>query len=127
MDVGAPSNFERMKTQWSYEELKIMIQGAFVTDDETRSCIDSVYKEYGYYLDPHGAVAWNAVDKLMAKDRSLAGPLAVLGTAHPSKFSETVEPITGEIPVHPALKDVMQREVLSKTIAVSLEELKTLL
>jgi threonine synthase len=124
MDVGAPSNFERMKTQWSFEELKTMIRGAFVTDDETRSCIDSVYKQYGYYLDPHGAVAWNAVDKLIAKDPTLKGPLAVLGTAHPSKFSESVEPITGEIPTHPALKDVMQRKVLSKTITVSLEELK---
>ncbi len=124
MDVGAPSNFERMKTQWSYEELKTMIQGAFVTDDETRFCIDSVYKQYGYYLDPHGAVAWNAVDQLMVKDPSIAGPLAVLGTAHPSKFSETVEPITGEIPLHPALKDVMKRTVLSKLIPVNLESLK---
>ncbi len=125
MDVGAPSNFERMKTQWSYEELKKMIRGAFVTDSETRSCIDRVYKQSGYYLDPHGAVAWNAVDQLLAKnDRSIDGPIAVLGTAHPAKFSETVEPITGEIPMHPALKDVMKREVLSKTIPVSLEALK---
>ncbi len=125
MDVGAPSNFERMKTQWSYDELKKMIRGAFVTDDETRSCIDRVYKQFGYYLDPHGAVGWNAVDILSAKnDRSIDGPLAVLGTAHPAKFAETVEPITGEIPMHPALKDVMKREVLSKTIPVNLESLK---
>jgi threonine synthase len=124
MDVGAPSNFERMKTQWSYEELRQMIRGAFVTDDETRSCIDSVYKQYGYYLDPHGAVAWNTVDQLREKDSSLEEPLAVLGTAHPAKFSESVQPITGEIPLHPALKDVMQRTVLSKTISMNLEELK---
>jgi threonine synthase len=101
-----------------------MIKGAFVTDDETRSCVDRVYKQHGYYLDPHGAVAWNAVDQLAAKNASIAGPLAVLGTAHPSKFSETVEPITGAIPVHLALKDVMNRKVLSKTIPVNLEALK---
>ncbi len=124
MDVGAPSNFERMKTQWSYGELKSMIRGAFVTDDETRSCIDRVYKQFGYYLDPHGAVGWDAADQLVKKDPAIKGPLAVLGTAHPSKFAETVEPITGEIPVHPALKDVMKRKVMAKTIPVNLDSLK---
>jgi threonine synthase len=125
MDVGAPSNFERMAVHWSYEELKRMVQGVPVTDDETRAVISSVYERRGYYLDPHSAVGWKAVDK---KSENLAGgPAVVLATAHPAKFAETVEPLTGPVPIPSSLKKAMDREVNALTIPADISALKEVL
>jgi threonine synthase len=124
MDVGAPSNFERMTAHFSWEEMRRLILGASVTDDETRKTIAEVFSRWAYYLDPHSAVGWRAVDKLdAARDRAVV----VVSTAHPAKFAETVEPITGPVPVPPSLKAAMERSVEAKTIPVELEALKNCL
>jgi threonine synthase len=130
MDVGAPSNFERMAAHWSYGELRRMIQGVAVTDNETRAVISAVHEHYGYYLDPHSAVGWKAVDKA-ANNLSAVNPgdnpIAVLATAHPAKFAETVEPLTGPVPVPASLKKVMERESNALTIPADITALKEVL
>ncbi|MDR0377215.1 MAG: threonine synthase [Spirochaetaceae bacterium] len=131
MDVGAPSNFERMAAHWSYEELRRMIRGIPVTDDETRTVITDVYERWGYYLDPHGAVGWKALDKKKSEPQTggsgLNGPAAVLATAHPAKFAETVEPLTGPVPVPDSLQKVMERELTALTIPADIAALKEIL
>ncbi|MDR0908573.1 MAG: threonine synthase [Spirochaetaceae bacterium] len=126
MDVGAPSNFERMKTQWTYEELKAMLTGVYVNDDETRQTIQEVHKRYGYFLDPHGAVGWKAIEKADKTNKNLllATCYLLLETAHPAKFAETVEPITGPVPLPESLAKAMQREAHSLTIPNELSALK---
>jgi threonine synthase len=134
MDVGAPSNFERMAAHWSYGELRRMIRGVPVTDDETREAITTVHERWGYYLDPHGAVGWKAMDKLTGNrsggpgpesgSPAGSGPLAVLATAHPAKFAETVEPLTGPVPVPASLKKAMEREPKARTIPADIAALK---
>jgi threonine synthase len=116
MDVGAPSNFERMSALLSLEEMRRILRGVWVDDDATRETIRRVWEEHGYILDPHGAVGWRAAE-------ILAPPLAVLGTAHPAKFPETVSQIAGEVALPPALEHTMEREVRSLTMPVSLEAL----
>jgi threonine synthase len=123
MDVGAPSNFERMAAHWTLEEMRGMIRGAYVSDDETRKTIARVHSEYGYFLDPHGAVGWKAVDTLAEKRALGQGPIAVLATAHPAKFSETVEPLTGPIPVPSAIKTALERTAKAGTIPAELAAL----
>jgi threonine synthase len=123
MDVGAPSNFERMAAHWTLEELRGMIRGAYVPDDETRKTIARVHDEYGYFLDPHGAVGWKAVDALAEKHVLEPGPVAVLATAHPAKFSETVEPLTGPIPVPSSIKTALERTAHAGTIPAELAAL----
>jgi threonine synthase len=123
MDVGAPSNFERMAAHWSYGEMKDLIRGFSVTDDETRAAIAEVCNTAGYYLDPHGAVGWTAVNKATG----LSGTAAVLATAHPAKFSETVEPITGPVPVPESIKKALVRTARAKTIPAELSALKEFL
>ncbi|MDR3129958.1 MAG: threonine synthase [Treponema sp.] len=125
MDVGAPSNFERMTAQWSYEDLRRVIQGIGVTDDETRDAIADVYERWAYYLDPHTAVGWKAADKLAGNFDG--GPLAVLATAHPAKFAEIVEPITGHVPIPESLKKAMDREPKALIIPADIEALKEVL
>ncbi|MDR2314362.1 MAG: threonine synthase [Spirochaetaceae bacterium] len=140
MDVGAPSNFERMSAHWTYRDLSRMIRGVWVTDDETRRTIGTVYQDHGYYLDPHGAVAWTAVQKLRqgAAEAAAApaapvgpvgpvGPVAVLATAHPAKFSETVEPLTGPVPVPGSIQKALDRTARALTIPADLSALRDFL
>ncbi|MDR2630008.1 MAG: threonine synthase [Spirochaetaceae bacterium] len=123
MDVGAPSNFERMAAQWSLEELRGMIRGVFVTDDETRRAIATVHETLGYFLDPHGAVGWEGADKLWDQKLLDEGPLAVLATAHPAKFGETVEPLAGKIPLPPSLTEALGRLPHAQTIPADISAL----
>ena len=119
MDVGAPSNFERMAAHFSWEEMRKIIFGVYVTDEETRKTITHVHEETGYFLDPHSAVGWKGVDKLLEgrpQSNIGKGPVAILCTAHPAKFSETVEPLVGLPPVPSSLARTMERTVDAKTI-----------
>ncbi|MDR0670612.1 MAG: threonine synthase [Treponema sp.] len=115
MDVGAPSNFERMAAHLSWTDMKESILGAFVTDDETRDTIRAVHTLAGYILDPHSSVGWTAANKLLERGL-VSGPLGILSTAHPAKFAETVEPLTGPVPVPPSLARVMERSPQSGVI-----------
>ena len=60
MDVGHPSNFERMS--WLYggdlDAMRRDIAGCRFTDDDVRATIRRVYEERGYLLDPHSAIAY---------------------------------------------------------------------
>jgi threonine synthase len=122
MDVGAPSNFERMAAHLSWAEMKELILGAAVSDDETRETIRSVRQGAGYFLDPHSSVGWAAADKLLNRGL-ISGPLGILSTAHPAKFAETVEPLAGSIPVPPSLAKTMERSPQSRVIPADLSAL----
>jgi threonine synthase len=104
--------------------MRTVLVASSVTDDDTRKTIKKVYDTYGYCLDPHSAVGWRAADQLYAAKTLNEGPLAVLSTAHPAKFAETVEAFTGPVPVPPSLKKAMEREVNAKTIPAELSALK---
>jgi threonine synthase len=123
MDVGAPSNFERMTAHFSWDEMRHLILGVSVSDDETRKTISEVFSGCGYYLDPHSAVSWQAAKKL--GEAGALGDLTpvVVSTAHPAKFAETVEPLTGAIPVPASLQKAMGRTAEAKTIPAQLDSL----
>ena len=136
MDVGAPSNFERMAAHFSLDEMRRLILGVSVSDEETRETIVKVHGKTGYFLDPHSAVGWKGVDKLLAQDGTSdgtsgganngllsGGPIGVLSTAHPAKFSETVEPLIGPAPLPDSLARAMKRTVQSKTIPAEVSAL----
>ncbi|MDR2376047.1 MAG: threonine synthase [Treponema sp.] len=126
MDVGTPSNFERMAAHLSWTDMKESILGAFVTDDETRNTIRAVHALAGYVLDPHSSVGWTAADKLLERGL-VSGPLGILSTAHPAKFAETVELLTGPVPVPPSLAKVMERSPQSSIIPADSSALKDIL
>jgi threonine synthase len=132
MDVGAPSNFERMAAHFSLDEMRRLILGVSVSDGETRETIVKVHNETGYFLDPHSAVGWKGVDILLAKNnvnsRLLSeGPVGVLSTAHPAKFAETVEPLIGPVPVPESIARAMRRSVQSHTIPAHVSALLDIL
>jgi len=124
MDVGSPSNFERMSAHFSWDAMKKIIIGVSVSDDETRETISKIHDQVGYFLDPHSAVGWKGADKLAAAGKIQEGALGILCTAHPAKFSETVEPLVGAVPVPNTLARAMERTVCAKTIPADVSALK---
>lgn len=91
MDVGDPSNFARVLDLYDNDHDKICedISGTTYTDKQIYDIVESVYKDTGYLLDPHGACGYRAL-----KENLKSGETGVfLETAHPAKFLETVEDI----------------------------------
>jgi len=127
MDVGAPSNFERMSAHFSLEEMRKLMIGVYVTDEETRETIKRVHEQTGYFLCPHSAVGWKGTEKLQAENKITGGAIGILCTAHPAKFSEVVEPIAGKVPVPASLSKTMERTVNAKTIPAEVSALKDFL
>ncbi|HUH11729.1 MAG TPA: threonine synthase [Longimicrobiales bacterium] len=111
MDVGEPSNFERMRALYpgGAEALGADVQGVVVGDDVIRETIRAVHGEHGYVLDPHGAVAWAALGRVLRERPAATG--VALATAHPAKFPEVVEPVIGRpLEVPEALAACLARE-----------------
>ncbi|MFQ5569423.1 MAG: threonine synthase [Rhodothermales bacterium] len=110
MDVGAPSNFERLKVLLGEQRLRSWVTGDCVSDPETIRSMRRVYDETGYVADPHTAVGMEAVRRYRAATKEQV-PVVVLATAHPSKFPETVEKALGSRPDAPnRLAALWQRE-----------------
>jgi threonine synthase len=69
-------------------------------------CIRRVKAQSGYLLDPHSACALVAAERTATTSQPSA-PVArvALATAHPAKFPETLEAITGKRPALPGRLD----------------------
>jgi threonine synthase len=68
-----------------------------------------VFKTYRYLLDPHGAVAFDALQRYQQANPKEKG--IILETAHPIKFLDVVEPVIGEtIPVPPSIAGILSKE-----------------
>ena len=109
MDVGDPSNFERMR--WLFggdrEAMRRDIAGSPHTDEEVRRTIRNVYDRTGYLLDPHSAIGYLGLKARQDRDGRRG---IFLATAHPAKFAEIVEPAIGRAVEKPApLAEVMGR------------------
>ena len=105
--------------------LKIL-SSVSITDSETEDTIRRVFKESGYLLDPHGAVGYLALERYLAENPGKKG--FILETAHPVKFPESVERITGqEIPVPEHVKPIMLAEKQATLISADYESFKSYL
>ena len=94
MDVGDPSNFARILDLYhnSWEAIKAEISGFTYTDEQIAQTLADVYRQRGYLLDPHGAVAYRSLQEGLQP-----GEVGVmLETAHPAKFKSVVDSIIGE-------------------------------
>jgi len=96
MDVGAPSNFERMRALYDddIDRMRQDVKGAAFDDARVVEEIGRVYRDRGYLLDPHGAIAWLGLEQALEADPRATG--VFLATAHPAKFREVVEPAIGQ-------------------------------
>jgi threonine synthase len=95
MDVGNPSNFERLLHIFDNDRNKMsaMVSGYWFDDDQIRQHIRDEHQRSGYVLDPHGAIASLGMDRYLDEHAGSSG--IFVETAHPAKFSEIVEPLIG--------------------------------
>ena len=120
MDVGAPSNFERML--WlcggDPDALRGELDGFRCDDALIRRTIDLLYERCGYLSDPHSAVGYAAT-----MDRSAGG--FYLSTAHPAKFREVISAVTGsKVPLPPQLAGLMEKPSFSQPLEADLGALE---
>ncbi len=146
MDVGAPSNFERMMSMYSHYELKDIMAGYWTDDKGISNGISNHLERTGCIIDPHGAIAWKAwqeirkggiLSLMSGFQNSLDEPGItnsipnwadavvdnkavgiILGTAHPAKFSEIVKDATGR---EPPLPDRLEKVMMLKDNSVPMK------
>lgn len=126
MDVGNPSNMERLRHHWSTAEaLREAITAERVTDEQIEEQIRRGPDAWDTVWDPHTATAVEVRERLDPDDEH---EWILVATAHPAKFPEVVEPLVGrEIDVPESLAEVMARSKSVPEIEPSLDELQRLL
>jgi threonine synthase len=98
MDVGTPSNFERLESG-HLDSSGLIIER--VDDDAIRNRIRADHARLGYTWCPHSACGAEAYARLRQEQRGRNWLIAA--TAHPYKFADTVEPVIGEVIELPAM------------------------
>ena len=110
MDVGDPSNMERLRALHAgIEELRAAVSAVSVSDDEIRARIVAGYRLFGQIWCPHTATAAEAWARLPPEARR-ERRWVLAATAHPAKFREIVEPLIGRtVPVPETLAKLFAR------------------
>jgi threonine synthase len=121
MDVGNPSNMERLRNLVpDFAELRGAVEAYPVDDAAIRVQIAKDYARFGQVWCPHTATGFWVYDHLPAA-RRVGRPWIVSATAHPAKFETIVEPVIGRaVPVPPALAELLKRPTASTPLAPQL-------
>jgi threonine synthase len=128
MDVGAPSNWERIQALYGgqVDAIRADIVGSAYTDAQVVAEIGRVYRVHEYLLDPHSAIAWLALQDELAKTPGTQG--VFVATAHPGKFREVVEPAIGKsVPLPRPLQEALGRPRHSVSMDVDYPTLREFL
>ena len=138
MDVGAPSNLERIRAFFGDDlaRLNEAVTASAWSDPETEAATRRLDAEHGYVIEPHGAIGFLALKKALTEfehapaETPASGPPPrplgiVLATAHPAKFAEVVEPVLGRtLPLPQALAERMDAPRHFISVAPTLEALE---
>ncbi|MDX1518023.1 MAG: threonine synthase [Woeseiaceae bacterium] len=121
MDVGNPSNMERLRgLLGDADELRDRVGVRAVSDADIEREIRIARREFGFAICPHTATASHTWRKLDAAGRANTDWILV-ATAHPAKFETIVEPLIGEqVPLPPELASILERPSRSVPIEPTL-------
>jgi len=124
MDVGAPSNFERLR--WLHPDnaqLRREFSVDAIGDDAIRATIRERHARHGEIFCPHTATAVRTLEAL--RQEGAYGAWAVVATAHPAKFDGIVEPLLGRgVDLPPALAELLARPSQSQPMAADYAALR---
>jgi threonine synthase len=125
MDVGDPSNMERLRDLFpDLGDLRSAVAAYPVDDEAIRAQIAKDHVRFGEIWCPHTATGFHAYDGLPEADRR-GSAWCVSATAHPAKFETIVEPIVGrEIDVPPSLAAILRLPAESIPLVPELEVLR---
>lgn len=106
MDVGDPSNLERLIALFpDFNEFKKQLNVESVSDDAIKNAIIECYERHHYIICPHTATAYHRLESTNQQK-----PWVIMATAHPVKFDELIEPLLNiKIAVPEHLKNLMNR------------------
>lgn len=128
MDIGSPSNVERLRV--FYPDVDVMrekLAAVSITDEQIRSRIRADFSTYGRVWCPHTAVAAEAYAELPQELRR-ARHWVIVATAHPAKFNETVEPLIGqEVAIPPSLAELLALPQQDSELAADFPSLRNFL
>lgn len=147
MDVGAPSNYERIAAMYSLEQVRHLFASYWLDDAGIMDSIKDCHSKTGYTIDPHGAVGWKAWSDI--KSGAMASLMngtkndwtkpgltpnvpdwaddvvtkknaigVILETAHPAKFGAIVEKATGS---KPSIPDRLEKVLKLQDRAIPME------
>jgi threonine synthase len=126
MDVGAPSNFVRMRLLAGdeIEQVRKIVKGYDTTDEKTKEIMLDVFQRTGYVMCPHTAVAY---DGLLQYAAEYPGDYhgVLLSTAHYAKFLPTVESTLGtslEVPAR--LAELLDKQKKSIPMGTDFDSFK---
>jgi len=124
MDVGDPSNMERLRgLLGDADKLRERVGVASVSDAQIKAAIKQDFADFGFATCPHTAIATHVWRELSDAQRASADWVLV-ATAHPAKFETIVEPlIESAIALPPELEAILSRPSHSVTILPSLDAL----
>jgi threonine synthase len=96
MDVGTPSNAERLRALYpGIDALRGAVRAESVTDEAIQARIREDFRNYGKVWCPHTATAAEVYARMSPAERG-DSPWVIVSTAHPAKFREIVEPLIGQ-------------------------------
>jgi threonine synthase len=127
MDVGNPSNMERLRALFpELADLRTAVSAESVDDAAIRERIRQGFERYGQIWCPHTATAAEVYERLVSGRRR--GRWIVVSTAHPAKFSEIVAPLIGRaVPVPETLARLFARPTDCSEIEPDLHALRAAL
>ena len=116
MDVGAPSNFERLRALYADDAaLRADLTAHAVSDADIRATLRTAHARHGLLPCPHTATALHVLQRLRAAGDTQ--PFAIVATAHAAKFAEVVEPEFGHAAAIPKpLAALLARPSHSETL-----------
>lgn len=125
MDVGNPSNMERLRALHpEFEELQAQVGASSVDDIEIRATIRRDSHELGQVWCPHTATAAKVFRRLLA--RGARGEWVIVSTAHPAKFNDVVEPLIGRtVEIPPSLAKLLALPRQEQELEPSLDALRS--
>ena len=128
MDVGDPSNMERLRHLIGEADvLREQVTVSSVDDEQIGAAIKQDFAEFGFATCPHTATAshvWRQLDI----DQTKSHDWILVATAHPAKFETIVEPLIGEaVALPPELEEILSRPAHSISIEPNLDSLATAL
>jgi threonine synthase len=128
MDVGNPSNMERLRhLHPELADIRAAVRSDWVDDEAIRRRIQLDRNTLGETWCPHTACAAESYARLGEADKA-AGPWVLVATAHPAKFPETVEPLVGHaVPVPESLARLLELPRSVTEVPATLEALADVL
>lgn len=125
MDVGDPSNMERLRDLYpDHDRLVNRFSAVAIDDDAIRARIRAEAQADGRAFCPHTAVAAEAWQRMPDAQRASCA-WAIVATAHPAKFPEIVEPLIGRrLEAPPSLARLLDRPLRRSEIDADLAALR---